>query len=237
MKKIAVSISSLAAIMLLGLTLASAEPIPSGPADRVTDLAQALTGQEKTTLIAKLADIEAKFNGLQVAIFIVKSSDGQDIAQYSTETFNKWKLGQKGRDNGLLITRAVKDKKTHFTTGRGLEGDLPDAFVHDVFENTFRPLIREDKLYEALDKSIDKIIHRLEMPANSQHKDESDFPLGLIILIVVVCIILLIILIAWISSKSSGTSWGGGWGSGDGGSGGWGGGGGCSDGGGAGGGD
>ena len=65
----------------------------------------------------------------QVAVVTVKSTDGEDIFKYSVDLYQKWGIGQKGKDRGVLIVLAVEDRKYYITVGYGLEPILPDGKV------------------------------------------------------------------------------------------------------------
>ena len=64
-----------------------------------------------------------------VVVVTIKSTDGEDIFDYSVELYQKWGIGQKGKDRGVLILLAVQDHKYQIRVGYGLEPILPDGKV------------------------------------------------------------------------------------------------------------
>ena len=53
----------------------------------------------------------------------MKSTDGEDIFNYAVNLYQKWGIGQKGKDRGVLIILAVQDRKYYINVGYGLEAD------------------------------------------------------------------------------------------------------------------
>ncbi len=101
---------------------------PERPLNYVVDLAGIVDPSTELKLNALLKELETR-TGAQMLILTINSLDGESIEEFSISVAEKWKLGQKGRDNGLLITVSVKDRKYRFEVGYGLEGILPDSFV------------------------------------------------------------------------------------------------------------
>ncbi len=65
----------------------------------------------------------------QIAVVTVKSLDGQDVVSYAVALYQKWGIGAKGKDRGVLILLATQDHKYWTTVGYGLEPILPDGKV------------------------------------------------------------------------------------------------------------
>jgi uncharacterized protein len=120
------------AILLALVTLAPlacAEPISSlKPTGYVNDFAGVLTPATKDQLNEMCLQVGQKAKA-QIAIVTVKSTDGQDVFDYSVSLYQKWGIGQKGKDRGVLILLAVQDRKRSIRVGYGLEGILPDGKV------------------------------------------------------------------------------------------------------------
>jgi len=126
---------SLATLLILGLAsaFASAERIEDlpQPTDYVSDLAHVLSPQAIARLDRLCAQIDMSAKA-QIAVVTVKSLDGDDSSDYATRVFEKWKIGAKGTDRGLLLLLAVDDHRWSFKTGYGLEGILPDGKTGDM---------------------------------------------------------------------------------------------------------
>ncbi len=135
------------AIMLLSLAampaFASTPEPPAVPRDYVVDLAGVMNDGAKAQLNALLFELEQKTTA-QVLVLTVQSLDGEDLESFSLDlAHNKWKLGQKGKDNGALLVVAVKDHKYRFEIGYGLEGVLPDSLVGTIGRQYLVPYFRK----------------------------------------------------------------------------------------------
>jgi uncharacterized protein len=114
---------------LASVHLASAEPISSlKPTGYVNDFAGVLSAATQNQLNEMCRQVDQKAQA-QIAVVTVKSTDGQDIFNYSVDLYQKWGIGQKGKDRGVLILLAVQDRKYWSTVGYGLEPILPDGKV------------------------------------------------------------------------------------------------------------
>ncbi|HXY55316.1 MAG TPA: TPM domain-containing protein [Nitrospirota bacterium] len=114
---------------------------PAVPQDYVVDLAGIIRDDVRNQLDAYLSELERKTTA-QVLVLTIQSLDGEDIEGFSLRTAEKWKLGQKGKDNGLLIVVAVKDKKYRLEVGYGLESVLPDSLVGSIGREYLVPYFR-----------------------------------------------------------------------------------------------
>ncbi len=78
----------------------------------------------------------------QIAILIIPSLDGDVLEEYSLRVAEKWKLGQKDKDNGVLLLVAISDRKMRIEVGQGLEGVLTDALSNRIIRNEMAPDFR-----------------------------------------------------------------------------------------------
>ncbi len=115
---------------------------PAVPRDYVVDLAGVMNPDASARLNALLLELEQKTTA-QVLVLTVESLNGQSIEEFSFTTKEKWKLGQKGKDNGVLIVVAVKDRKYRIEVGYGLESVLPDSLVGSIGREYFVPYFRK----------------------------------------------------------------------------------------------
>jgi uncharacterized protein len=128
MKKLA----RVAAILWIALGAAvwvAAEPIASlHPSNYVNDFAGVLDPATQANLNALCQQVDQKAQA-QIAVVTVKSVDGQDVVSYAVALYQKWGIGAKGKDRGVLILLAAEDHKYWTTVGYGLEPILPDGKV------------------------------------------------------------------------------------------------------------
>jgi uncharacterized protein len=111
------------------------------PRDYVVDLAGIVRSDLKNELNAYLQTLEQKTTA-QVLVLTVRTLDSQNIEEFALNTKEKWKLGQKGKDNGVLIVVAVNDRKYRIEVGYGLESVLPDSMVGSIGREYFVPYFR-----------------------------------------------------------------------------------------------
>ena len=130
-------------LLLSAVIVAYAVEIPVPPPDPVVDLAGIVDGSIATKLNSYLRELDNKTSA-QVAILTIKSLEGQSLEDFSiTVAHDKWKLGQKGKDNGVLILVALAEKKYRIEIGYGLEGILPDSLVGSIGRQYLVPYFRK----------------------------------------------------------------------------------------------
>ena len=122
------------------------------PTEYVDDLAHVINAEHKHALLGLLQELEQK-TGVQYIILTIDTTGGLPIEQFSIELLDQWKLGQKGKDKGVLFTFALKDRTARFEVGYGLEGFITDAFTSQVGRDVLVPYLRKDQysqgIYEA----------------------------------------------------------------------------------------
>jgi uncharacterized protein len=224
--------------MLVGVTTSFAvtpQP-PSTPGNYVIDLAGVIPADVKDRLNAHLKELEQKTTA-QMVILTITSLDGESIDEFSIGmAHNKWKLGQKGKDNGLLLVVAVNDKKYRIEVGYGLEGILPDSMVGSIGRQYLVPYFRKGDYGSGIVNASLAIIktiadaHGVEitgMPGATAIKPKTKKGIGLNDLIWIGILLMFIIpfFLSRLRGRSSGGFWGGPGGFGGGGFGGFGGGG------------
>ena len=130
-------------IMFCAASVVYAVDIPVPPPAPVVDLAGIVDDSVETRLNRYLRELERKSTA-QVAILTLKSLKGNSLEDLSiTIAHEKWKLGQKGKDNGVLVLVALREKKYRIEIGYGLEGILPDSLVGDIGRRYLVPYFRK----------------------------------------------------------------------------------------------
>ena len=117
--------------------------VPALPPNPVVDLAGIIDDTVETEINRYLRDLERKTSA-QMAILTINSLEGQTIEEFAINiAHDKWKLGQKGKDNGLLLLVAKIDRKYRIEVGYGLEGILPDSLVGSIGRQYLVPYFRK----------------------------------------------------------------------------------------------
>jgi len=152
------------ALVLLAASLPAAaeNPVPrlTGP---VVDEAGLLDAGWRTRLsdLARAARAQNGGAGPQLQYLLVKTLDGEPIENYSMRVAEAWKLGTKGRDDGVLVVVAVKDRKVRIEVGGGLEGGLTDAQSGRIIRTAIVPAFREGRYGEGLHAAGQQILGAL----------------------------------------------------------------------------
>jgi uncharacterized protein len=130
------------------------------PGTYVDDLAHVVNAEQAHALNGILQELEQK-TGVQYIILTIDSTGGLPIEQFSIELLDKWKLGQKGKDKGLLFTFALEDRAARFETGYGLEGVITDAFTGRVGREFLAPYVKEGQYSRGIYEANLRVIHRI----------------------------------------------------------------------------
>lgn len=155
------------AVLALCLATAWSEPVSSlKPTNYVNDFAGVLSEKTKTDLNNAAQQLQDK-TGAQVAVAVINSTDGEDIFNYGVDLFQKWGIGKKGKDNGVLILLAVKDRKYYTHVGYGLEPILNDAKVGD-FGREAVPYLRAGDYTGAVSLMASRVIDVIAKDAGVQ---------------------------------------------------------------------
>lgn len=187
-----------AVITLVMAAYAIAAPNFPALTGRVVDQASVLTPDQVTMLTNKLATYEQQ-SGHQIAIAIVKSLDGLDIRDYGYQLGRKWALGQKGKNDGVLILVAPTEHKVSIEVGYGLEGDLTDATSSIIISHDIVPRFKAGDYIGALWNATDDIQKVVggegaQVLAAAKNQPAASFDIGSIIPIIFLLIVVFIIL-------------------------------------------
>jgi uncharacterized protein len=224
--------------LVLGNVWARAEKVEDlpQPADYVSDYAHVLAPATVARLDSLLGQLDHSQANAQVAIVTVNSFDGDDPADYANRLEEKWKMGRKGSDRGLLLLLAVGDHKYRIEPGYGLEGILPDGKVGDI-GRLMVPYLRQGDYDSAVLTATGEIAQVIATDAKVTLNDDGQvaqqharhrMPLGKLIFLVLFVIFFGGFGVLWLLSSffggfggfGGGGFGGGGFGSGGGGSGG-----------------
>src|SRR6267143_5016537 len=140
--------------------------------DRVVDEAHILSPRERDALSSKLAELEAK-SGIQLVVATVNSLQGQEIEPYANELFRTWKLGEKAKNNGVLLLVAPNERRVRIEVGYGLEGTLTDALSKVIITNAIAPRFKAGDFADGIARGVDDIITALTTDASEWQKRPS----------------------------------------------------------------
>ena len=146
----------LALAIAILVTPASAELVFPELTGRVVDNANLLTAADKAELDAKLAALEAKSTD-QVVVVTVPSLQGYPIDEYGYQLGRKWGIGQKGKDNGVILIVAPNERKVRIEVGRRLEPLLPDGRTGSIISRDIVPTFRRGDFAGGIKAGVSQI--------------------------------------------------------------------------------
>jgi len=165
--------------------------LPS-PQGYVNDFASVLSPE----MLSALEEESEKFkqvSGIELAVVTVPSLEGMTVEDYAVKLFENWKIGQKGKDNGLLFLVAPTERKARIEVGYGLEGILNDAKATRLLRDYFVPYAKEGKVNVGIAKTVVAIYKTFEGEGQPDaHKKKSKQNPFVTFLIVIVLIYLAI---------------------------------------------
>lgn len=156
--------------LLLGVaSLAANFPALTG---RIVDQAGILPAPVVSQLETKLADLEAK-SGIQLVVAVVNTLEGQEIEPYANGLFRFWQLGEKAKNNGVLLLVAPNEKRVRIEVGYGLEGTLTDALSKLIITNAITPRFKSGDFAGGIARGVDDIVAVLTTDSSEWQKRPS----------------------------------------------------------------
>lgn len=137
----------------------SAKDLPPRPSPQrlVNDLAGIMTPSQQDQLEQELVAFD-RTTSTQITIVTVRSLNGFEPSEYATALGQTWGVGQKGKNNGVIVLVATEDRKMNISPGYGLEGALTDAMCGRIIRNEMAPEFKAGNYYLGLDKAAKAII-------------------------------------------------------------------------------
>ncbi len=233
-------------VAVLGLVPAHAETFPK-LTGRVVDEAHLLQPSEIAALDAKLAALQNQ-SQRQIVVATVQSLGGDDIDDYANKLFRAWGIGDKQRNDGLLLVIAPNDRKVRVEVGYGLEGIVTDAVSGLIIRHDLSPRFKTGDYAGGINSAVDQLIAQLQLPEDEARavaakaktrfarENAPHFDAGSVVFIIIFLLFFVLPFLRMLGGggrRYGGGVWimpmggfGGGWGGGGGGGGDWGGGGG-----------
>jgi uncharacterized protein len=141
----------------LGLWAAQGALTFPRPTGYVNDVAHLLAPPSRASLEQRLAQYD-KTTGNQIAIAIFPDLGGVPINDFSVGLEEAWKVGRRGKDNGLLLLVAVAERQVRIEVGYGLEGKVTDADAGTIIRDVIAPAFRAGRYGDGLSSAVDEII-------------------------------------------------------------------------------
>lgn len=127
---------------------------------RVVDEAGLLDATDRAALTQSLAALETKTTD-QLVVVILKSLQGTPIEDYGYQLGRRWQIGQKGKNNGVLLIVAPTERQVRIEVGYGLEGTLTDAMTKIIIENSILPSFKAGEFSNGIKRGVEDIVQVL----------------------------------------------------------------------------
>ncbi|MFC1764749.1 TPM domain-containing protein [Planctomycetota bacterium] len=147
---------------------ASAQLRVPKPSHFVSDQAAVIEPSHEKSLNGLLQELEQK-TGVQYIVLTVKILGNESIEGFALRlAHDEWKLGQQGKDNGLLFVIAMEQRRYRFEVGYGLEGIVPDAYANRVLRNVLRPHLQAGQISTGIYQANLQVIQHIAQAENVQ---------------------------------------------------------------------
>lgn len=164
-------------LLAFGQALADSYPPVPQPFRYLNDYTHTLTQQQQQVIEQQLVNYSQKTSS-QIAVVMIPSTGSIEIADYAFTLGDRWGIGRKKLNNGVLMLIAKNDRKIFIATGQGLEGALPDAFLGKVIRQVITPAFRENRYATGIAEGLKYIMAASQgefKPEQLQEEDCYDF--------------------------------------------------------------
>ncbi len=168
-----------------------AQDFPPTSKTLVTDYANILTPENKTALEVKLVAYNDT-SSTQIAVVIMDNLRGYEVADYGQKLASAWGIGQKGKNNGILLLVAPNERKVTIQTGYGVEAVVPDIIAGRIINNKILPAFKQGDYYGGINAGVDDLISftKGEYKADKKSQRNNGFSWVFILIFIVIIIVL-----------------------------------------------
>jgi uncharacterized protein len=177
--------------LLSGYQTAFPQEIPAPPRTWVSDYADLLSSSEEELLNERLKTFEDTTSN-QIVLAIFPDAQGYPVEEFSIQLAEKWLVGQKGRDNGIILAVFLDERIIRIEVGYGLEDVVPDAIASQITRNVIPPYFREGKYYQGIYMGVEALMQATAGKYQSipgemdEGRGDSDFPFTLLIFFIII---------------------------------------------------
>lgn len=163
---------------------------PMQPYRLVNDFANVLNDAQEQQLENKLLDYNDK-TSTQIYVVAIDSLNGFAIEDYALRVGRNWKIGQKDKNNGILILLSISDRNVDIEVGYGLESSISDYDSRHIINELIIPAFKDENYYEGLDNATTRIIQLADGTYTNDTKDNyQDSPISILWIIAFIVILI-----------------------------------------------
>lgn len=174
-----------------------------------------LSAPERARLESLLAERE-RATGAQMLIALFPSLEGENLEDFSIRLAQRWRAGQRGLDNGVILLAFIADRRLRLEVGYGLEARIPDATAGRIIRETVAPRFREGRYAAGLEEAVSAVYALVEPgraapPASRPGRGAGRMELALLFVLAVIVVAVLASVRAARRTPSAYTAGRGGW--------------------------
>lgn len=173
------------------------------PQGHVSDWAGVFTPDQKADLESRIAAVR-QATGAQLAVVAVKSLQGGEINDFAVKLFAQWGIGEKGKDNGVLLLAAIEDRAMWIEVGYGLEGVLNDAKCGRIRDEWILPRFKEGDVAQGLSDGAAALLSVMGGEALPEPVEPENNPIAAALFLMVFLFIFILIVRAAIRGGKGG---------------------------------
>ncbi|HNX96950.1 MAG TPA: TPM domain-containing protein, partial [Candidatus Aminicenantes bacterium] len=148
------------AALLAAVCLAAETPVPPPPTRWVTDLAGMMDEPSRAALDGRLEAYERE-TGHQLLVYIAPTTEGVPIEDWAVRAFERWKVGRRGLDDGVVLFVMTQDRRMRLEVGYGLEGAVTDADCSRILNEIAVPRLRGGDPVGAVRGAMGAVVARI----------------------------------------------------------------------------
>ncbi|MFH1715102.1 MAG: TPM domain-containing protein [Elusimicrobiota bacterium] len=130
------------------------------PDSYIVDDAGLINSEDKIFLNQLITELKTK-SGAEAAVVTINSLEGNSIEGYTVDLFEKWGIGKKGEDNGILLLIALQERRIRIEVGYGLEGVITDGTAGEIIRDIISPLFRSGETSKGVVYGVIAIVDKI----------------------------------------------------------------------------
>lgn len=171
--------------VLIGMAVSVAAVKFPAPRGLYHDGPGVIAPAERQQIEAVMSDLQHA-TGAQLAVVVVPSLEGLTVEEYANQLFNRWGVGHKGKDDGVLILVALQDRRMRIEVGYGLEAQLPDGLCGDIIRQQMTPAFKAEHYGAGILAAAQRISAILRGDASAREVPDPDNKESAIVLLTMI---------------------------------------------------
>lgn len=160
-------------LCFLGIGVTAAEPAYPSSVGWVNDFANVISADDRRQMSNLIQELKDKTKA-EIAVATVPTIGEEVIETYAVRLFEKWKIGEKGKDTGVLVLLAIKERKVKIEVGYGLEGAIPDGLAGQIIDQTMLPYFKAGDFSSGLKNGAMEVVRIIAKEYNIKIKGVVD---------------------------------------------------------------